>query len=255
MNASTASSGVIGMPTSVRQTRQHAVGDRLGVDQDPVAVEDDGADQEMRTAGPFSSWSARGTRPARSPRTSSARAADARGAGIRPRAPEADLHGQLPAPARAARARPGRPRAAAQPGRGAERLGAARRRVGRRLGGGSWPLVIDVKYAQVSNRPSRARSVGAGDARACRACRSPRASHDPRRHAALDHLDAAEAALDEPAELRAGAASASSGSGPSGGAARRRRRGRRPTAATASARCPSDEFSMFSVRPPEVEKK
>ena len=39
-----------------QQPREHAVGDRLGVDQDPVAVEDDGADQRTRTAGPFSSW-------------------------------------------------------------------------------------------------------------------------------------------------------------------------------------------------------
>ena len=39
-----------------QQPREHAVGDRLGVDQDPVAIEDDGANQRTRTVGPCSSW-------------------------------------------------------------------------------------------------------------------------------------------------------------------------------------------------------
>ena len=46
--------------------------------------------------------------------------------------------------------------------------------VARRRGGGALPVLIDVKYAHVSNSPRRARSVGAVDARRARASRRPR---------------------------------------------------------------------------------
>ena len=228
------------MPDLGQQPREHAVGDRLGVDQHPVAVEDDGArlaDADGRAVS--RRGSACGTRPAPSRGSGSARRGAPRG---RPSI-------QRLASRRCTTARPllstgsTRPRStpivwarshAAEPngsvppvGRARDSRAAAPRR-----------CVIEVKNAHVSNSPRRARSWPP-----VTRVRPRRADHvglhDPRRAAAAHDLDAAERALDERAELARRPARASSGSGPSGGAGRRRRRDRRRTSATAAARCPA----------------
>ena len=94
----------------------------------------------------------------------------------------------------------------------------------------------------------------AGHARACRACRRRRRPRRAARRRGWTTLMPRKRALHEPATSLRRARRASSARRASGGAARRRRRGRRRSAATAAA-APPNEFSTFSVRPPEVEKK